>query len=119
MRLHFERPYALKLLQKNNVWIRKKELPGLLCRWLMRMGLPVMISDDEVTCHLSSNARLLGLKRAIIDMSDYTDPMHRYIMANSGLHKIYRQKSGEIMVRFTAPWLVPTETTIEFSRSRP
>ena len=53
-------------------------------------------------------------------MSDYTDPMHRVYYGRIVAYIKYTDKNpGKIMVRFTAPWLVPTETTIEFSRSRP
>ena len=41
-------------------------------------GVPVMISDDEVTCRVSGPARLLGLEASNnTDMSDYTDNKHR------------------------------------------
>lgn len=41
-------------------------------------GVPVMLSDDEVTCRDLGPARLLGLEASNnTDMSDYTDNRHR------------------------------------------
>jgi hypothetical protein len=78
-------------------------------------GIPVMISDDEITCHLSGNARLLGLEASNnSDMSDYTDNVHRvYHGRIVAFVKLIDKNSDEIKVKCTAPWLQPTEMVIE------
>jgi hypothetical protein len=80
-----------------------------------------MISDDEVTCRILGNARLLGLEASNnSDMSDYTDHKHRVYHGRMVAYIKYEGSDpGEIKVRFSAPWLIPTETTVDFSRSRP
>ena len=116
-----ERPYALKIIAEEQRVDQEEGIARIALQVVDEDGVPVMISDDEVTCHLSGNARLLGLEASNnVDMSDYTDPMHRVYYGRIVAYIKYTDKnSGEITVRFTAPWLVPTETTIEFSRSHP
>lgn len=77
-------------------------------------GLPVMISDDELTCTITGPAKLLGLEAGNNeDMTDYTDNVQRVL---HGKILTYIQATGEagtVKVKFTSPWLKGTETTIQ------
>jgi beta-galactosidase len=77
-------------------------------------GLPVMISDNEVTCTISGPGTLLGLEAGNnSDMSDYNDNVHR---AFHGHLVAYIQATGSnepITVKFTSNWLKSTEVTIQ------
>jgi beta-galactosidase len=77
-------------------------------------GLPVMISDDELTCTISGPAKLLGLEAGNNeDMTDYTDNVQRVL---HGKILVYLQATGEagtVKVKFTSPWLQSAETTIQ------
>jgi len=76
-------------------------------------GTPVMLSDNEVTCHISGPAKLLGMEASNnSDMSDYTDNRHR---VHHGRILAYVQSTGEegeIKINFTSPWLEPAEVTL-------
>lgn len=77
-------------------------------------GIPVMLSDDEVTCMIVGNGRLLGLESSNnADMSDYTDNRHRLY---HGRMVAYVKPTGaagdEIRVHFSSPWLRSSETTV-------
>ena len=78
-------------------------------------GHPVFLSDNEITCHVSGPARLLGLEASNnTDMSDYTDNKHRVF---NGRILAYIQTVGEgdddtINIRFTSPWLEPAAVDI-------
>jgi hypothetical protein len=68
-------------------------------------GVPVFLSDDEVTCRIDGPARLLGLEASNNrDMSDYTDNVHR-VYHGKILVYILSTGEGEIGVTFSAPWL--------------
>ncbi len=74
-------------------------------------GNPVVLSEDEVTCQLYGNVRLLGMESGNnTDMSDYTDSKHRMF---HGRMIIYVQANGQpgdkASVRLTAPWLQSAE----------
>jgi hypothetical protein len=73
-----------------------------------------MLSDDEVTCMIAGNGRLLGLEASNnADMSDYTDHIHRVFHGRMVAYIAPNGAAGEaIKVRFTAPWLDAAETTV-------
>jgi beta-galactosidase len=77
-------------------------------------GLPVILSDDEITCTIKGPARLLGLEASNnSDMSSYTDNVHR---AYHGRLLAYIKSTGEtgkITINFSAPWLKGTSIEIE------
>jgi hypothetical protein len=77
-------------------------------------GVPVMISDDEVTCRVSGPARLLGLEASNnTDMSDYTDNKHRVYHGRILAYVEATGEEGEIEVEFTAPWLKPVSVSLK------
>ena len=116
-----KRPYALKIIPEEQRVDREEGIARIALQVVDEDGVPVMISDDEVTCRIFGNARLLGLEASNnSDMSDYTDHKHRVYHGRMVAYIKYEGSDpGEIKVRFSAPWLIPTETTIDFSRSRP
>ncbi|WP_442588420.1 sugar-binding domain-containing protein [Pedobacter sp. AW31-3R] len=70
-------------------------------------GIPVQLADDEITCDIIGNARLLGMEAGNnADKGDYTDNVQRVF---HGKMIVYIQTNGqpseELSVRFTAPWL--------------
>ncbi|GBU06808.1 beta-galactosidase [Bacteroidales bacterium] len=77
-------------------------------------GIPVMLSDEELTCHIQGPAKLLGLEASNnSDMSDYTDNVHRVF---HGRMLAYVQSIGEVgkvKISFVAPWLKDGEIEIE------
>ncbi len=116
-----KRSYALKIIPEEQRVDREEGVARIALQVVDEDGVPVMISDDEVTCRILGNARLLGLEASNnSDMSDYTDHKHRVYHGRMVAYIKYEGSDpGEIKVRFSAPWLIPTETTIDFSRSRP
>lgn len=77
-------------------------------------GLPVMLSDDEITCRIAGPAHLLGLEASNNqDMTDYTDNRHRTFHGRMLAYIQSNGTSGEINVHFSAPWL--KEATIKIT----
>ena len=109
-----EQPYALKVLSGETSIGKDKGLSQIVVQVVDQNGIPVMISDNEITCRIAGPAKLLGLEASNNeDMTDYTDNVQR---AYHGRILAYIQATGEpgeIKVRFTSPWLKPVETTIE------
>lgn len=77
-------------------------------------GIPVMLSDNEITCTVSESGTLLGLEAGNnTDMGDYTDNVQRvfhghlvaYIKATGG--------NEPITVKFTSNWLKSVEVIIQ------
>jgi DNA-binding sugar fermentation-stimulating protein len=81
-------------------------------------GETVMLSDNEVTCHIIGPGRLLGLEGSNnTDMTDYTDNAHRvyhgrmiaYIQATGGSEE-------KIQIQFTSPWLESADVVITLQK---
>jgi hypothetical protein len=65
-----ERPYALKVVRADSI-IVKDGLTQVVVQITDENGIPVMLSDDEVTCQVEGPAKLLGLEASNNkDMSD-------------------------------------------------
>jgi len=103
------RPYALTAAVDDH----SNGLAHITVQVVDENGIPVMLSDDEITCTIDGPAKLLGLEASNnTDMGDYRDNVQRVY---HGRLLAYIQKAGEegaITVKFTAPWLKPAEVKI-------
>lgn len=101
-----KRPFALKAESDVAVLRKSDGLAHIVVNIVDEDGLPVILSDDEITCTIEGPAELLGLEASNnTDKSDYNDNMHR---AYHGRILAYIQSTGEVgpvTVKFTAPWL--------------
>lgn len=111
-----ERPQAIQVSRTTPVSVKAKGgVAQIELQIVDEQGVPVLLSEDEITCQLIGNARLLGMEAGNnSDMGDYTDNKQR---AYHGRMIVYIQAFGEpgekIVARFTAPWLQAAEVDIE------
>lgn len=109
-----ERPAALIITSAEKIIDKEYGIAQVVVQVVDDKGIPVMLSDDEITCQVAGPGRLLGLEAGNnSDMGDYTDNIQR---AFHGRLLAYVQATGEtgtIRLRFSAPWLKSVETTIE------
>ncbi len=74
------------------------------------MGLPVLLSDDEITCQIEGPAKLLGLESGNnADMGNYRDNVQR---VHNGRLMAYIETTGSegnVKVTFSSPWLKTAE----------
>jgi beta-galactosidase/beta-glucuronidase len=111
------RPAALTA--ETDVKILKKEngLAQVTIQVVDEKGVPVMLSDDEITCTIEGPGKLLGLEASNnSDMGDYTDNVQR---AYHGRLLAYIQTTGQagtINVKFTSPWLKDTTVKLEVTQ---
>lgn len=108
-----KQPYALRVAESEINLCKNHKIAHVIVEIVDENGVPVMLSDNEITCQIAGPAKLLGLEASNnSDMSDYTDNKHR---AFNGRLLAYIQsegKDGEVKVRFTSPWLKSAEITI-------
>lgn len=108
-----QQPYALKVIQAETEINKNKGLAQVVVQVVDQNGIPVMLSDNEVSCRVSGSGKLLGLEASNnSDMDDYNDNKHRVF---NGRILAYIQATGgneTIKVNFTSPWLKSVETTI-------
>ena len=106
--------HALKIVSEDQV-VAVGDVAQIVIQVVDEYGIPVMLSDDEVTCDIIGEARLMGLEAGNnSDMSDYTDNVHRVF---NGHILAYVKPAGdagkEVKVRFSSPWLKAVETVVK------
>jgi hypothetical protein len=108
-----EQPYALVCNEKS-ISIDKNGVAKVIVQVVDEKGIPVMLSDNELTCTVSGAGVLLGLEAGNnTDMGDYTDTIQRvfhghlvaYIQANG-------MSNEPIKIAFTSNGLKSAEVTI-------
>jgi hypothetical protein len=109
-----QQPVELTIADKNISIVKDKGVAKIMVQVKDQNGLPVMLSDNEITCTISGPGTLLGLEAGNnSDMTDYTDNVQRVF---HGHIAAYIQANGDsaepIKVTFTSQWLKPVEVTI-------
>lgn len=108
-----DRPYALKIESSEITIDRESGLAQVLVQVVDDKGIPVVLADNEVTCHIAGPARLLGLEASNnSDMSDYTDNRHRVYRGHILAYIQATGQEGEVYVRFTSPLLQSADLKI-------
>jgi hypothetical protein len=111
------RPYAIAATVDKQSLKKDKDLAHIVLQVVDEKGVPVMLSDDEISCKIEGPAKLLGMEAGNnSDMGDYTDNRQRAFL---GRLLAYIQTTGqteEIKVTFTSPWLKPAEVKLEIER---
>lgn len=108
-----KQPYALQIIQAEKEISKDKGVAQIVIQVVDENGIPVMLSDNEVTCLIDGPAKLLGLEAGNnSDMSDYTDNKHRVFHGHILAYVQTTGKEGEIKIRFNSPWLKSAECII-------
>ncbi|RKE55857.1 sugar-binding domain-containing protein [Sphingobacterium detergens] len=102
-----QRPVSIQAVRVGDSLIKAGELLQVMVQLVDEKGIPVVLSEDEITCDIAGNARLLGMEAGNnADMGDYTDNKQR---VHQGKMIVYVQsigKSGDqITIRLSSPWL--------------
>jgi beta-galactosidase/beta-glucuronidase len=109
-----ERPQALTAISDLTLINKNRGLAQVVVQVVDKDSIPVMISEDEITCTIDGPAKLLGLEASNnSDMSNYSVNVHR---AYHGRLLAYIQATGNagaITVKFTAPWLKDAKVIIK------
>ncbi|MFA5045344.1 MAG: sugar-binding domain-containing protein [Paludibacter sp.] len=108
------RPYAITA-QSDLLSIKKERgVAQVVIRIVDEKGVPVIISEDEITCKIDGPAKLLGMEASNNeDMGNYHDNVQRVY---HGRLIAYIQSTGDvgkINLKFSAPWLKTANITIE------
>ena len=107
------RPHAIKIISEENK-VKSGEVAQVVIQVVDEKGIPVMLSDDEVTYQIQGGGQLLGLEASNnSDMTDYTDNQHRVFHGRMIAYIKAGKEKGAMQVKFTANWLQPAEVQIE------
>ena len=107
------RPHALSVKVESSTITGNKGLAQVTVQVVDENDVPVMISDNEITCFIEGPAKLLGLEASNnTDMTNYRDNTHRAFHGRLLAYIQVTGETGDITVRFTAPWLKPIEVKL-------
>ncbi|MDR1160792.1 MAG: DUF4982 domain-containing protein [Tannerellaceae bacterium] len=107
-------PYALTIVSADKRIGKDKGVAQVILQATDEEGIPVALSDNEVTCHIEGAAQLLGLEAGNnIDMTDYTDNKHRLFRGRMIAYIQANGTEGVASVTFTSPWLKEAALRIE------
>jgi len=112
-----KRPYALQA----SVYHPDGETPEtaqVIVQVVDEDGVPVMLSDDEITCRLTGPAKLTGLEASNnTDMGDYTDNRQRAFHGRLLAYIRAEGEGGEVKATFTSPWLKSVEVSLSVAKN--
>jgi len=102
-----QRPSTIEAVILGNQQVKSGDVLQIALKILDEKGLPVILSEDEITCDVVGNARLLGMEAGNnADMGDYTDNKQRVYHGKMIVYFQALGQSGEnIAIRFSSPWL--------------
>ncbi|QRY59914.1 sugar-binding domain-containing protein [Sphingobacterium siyangense] len=108
-----ERPAAIQATVIGGKAIESSGILQVALQVVDNKGLPVVLSEDEITCDIAGHARLLGMEAGNnADMGDYTDNKQRVYHGKMIVYVQALGKSGDtINIRFTSPWLTMANVT--------
>ena len=109
-----KQPYALKVTVDKQALKAGKELAHVIVTVVDEDGVPVMLADNEITCHISGQGKLLGLEAGNnSDMGDYRDNVQRCFHGRLQAYVQSTENTGNIELSFTSPWLKTVKIQLE------
>jgi len=79
-------------------------------------GIPVVLSDNEITCTIDGPAKLLGLEAGnVTDMTNYRDNKQRVYKGKMIAYIQATGEAGDVVVTFRSPWLDAATCSIKIN----
>jgi len=108
------RPTAITAKSDLSVIKKDRGVAQVVIQVVDEKGIPVMISEDEITCTIDGPGKLLGLEASNnSDMGNYNDNVQRVYHGRMLAYVQATGKDGKINIKLTAPWLKEAHVTIE------
>lgn len=99
------RPYAIKATLDKDNHIQEKECIHLMIHIVDENGIPVVLADNQITCHMEGPAKLLGLESGDNNVADnYRDNRQR-CKNGTLLGYIQTISKGKVNIKLTSPLL--------------
>jgi beta-galactosidase/beta-glucuronidase len=108
------RPNAIVIKHQDKSISKENGIAQIEVQIVDEKGLPVMVSDDEITCRIQGTAELMGMEAGNNeDMGDYTDNKQRVYHGKMLIYLRGKGEAGQVKVKLTSPWLKVAETSLE------
>jgi hypothetical protein len=109
-----KRAHAILCETDKNEIDKNKGLAQIELKLVDEDGIPVVLSDNEITCTILGPGKLLGLEAGNAkDMSDYRDNKQRVFKGKMIAYIQATGETGDIKIQFSSPWLMDATCTIK------
>jgi len=106
-------PYALVIKSGETILSKEKGLSQIVLQVVDEKGIPVTLSDNEITCHIEGPVKLIGLEASNnSDMTDYTDNKQRVFGGRILAYIQATGDAGKAKIMFSSVWLKSAEIQI-------
>ena len=108
------RPVALTANADAKTLKKENGLVHVVVQVVDENGIPVMLSDDEITCVVEGPGELLGLEASNnSDMGNYSDNVQRSFHGRLLAYIQTTGQAGTVTVKFSSPWLKDASVKVE------
>ncbi len=108
-----DRPFRIIADSDDLILDKDKDLTHIVVQIVDKNGIPVLLSDDEITCHIEGPVKLLGLEGGNnADMGNYRDNKQRVHNGRLIAYVQTRGTTGNAKVTFSSPWLKSAEVCL-------
>ncbi len=108
------RPFAITASTDLSAISKDRGIAHVVVQVVDEKRIPVIISEDEITCTIDGPATLLGLEASNnSDMGNYQDNVQRVYHGRLLAYLQSTGKAGKVSLTFTAPWLKEAKVTID------
>lgn len=108
------RPHALVATPSVTSLSDQPDVVEITLQVVDNKGLPVFMADDEISCRIQGQARLLGMESGNpSDMGDYTDFRQRVYQGRMKAYVKPAPQAGPLTITFSANWLQEAVVTLE------
>lgn len=105
----YGRPAAIKVTVESEPG---DEVQQIAVQIVDEQGIAVLLADDEVTCFVDGEAKLLGMESGDMSTTDNLSDRSQRVYKGRLLAYVRNPQGGRAVVRFTAPWLKAGEVVI-------
>jgi hypothetical protein len=110
------KPFALSATTDHKTLSKDNELVHVTIQVVDEQGLPVLLSEDTITCSIEGPAKLLGLESGnMTDMGNYRDDVQQVFHGRTLAYIQTTGTSGEVTVTFSAPSLKPVNVQLHIN----
>ncbi|MEI8113290.1 MAG: sugar-binding domain-containing protein [Bacteroidia bacterium] len=108
------RPFAITAKADLSTVKRERGIAQVVVQVVDEKGIPVILSEDEVTCTIEGPGKLLGLEASNnSDMGSYSDNVQRVYHGRLIAYIQSTGSTGKINLMFSAPWLKDAKLVVK------
>lgn len=112
-----DRPHKIIAKVEESILSKEKDMTHVVIQIVDQNGIPVLLSDNEITCIIKGPLKLLGLESGDnSDMGDYRDNKQRVYNGRLVAYIQTIGEEGKAKISFSSPWLQTAEIDLDITK---